>query len=89
MLSGASGSSSSASGSSGGSGSGSSGNDSPPQDKDHAAAAATIPSAAIHPKLGGAQVGWSRMGPRSKTSIFAISGNPLLLPSSYAYVSQH
>jgi hypothetical protein len=58
MLSGApSGSSSSASGSSGASGSGSSGNDSPPQDKDHAAAA--IPSAAIHPKLGGAQVGWS------------------------------
>jgi T-box protein 1 len=58
MLSGApSGSSSSASGSSGASGSGSSGNDSPPQDKDHAAAAAAaIPSAAIHPKLGGAQV---------------------------------
>jgi T-box protein 1 len=48
-------SSSAASGSSGASGSGSSGNDSPPQDKDHAAAA-SIPSAAIHPKLGAAQV---------------------------------
>jgi T-box protein 1 len=57
MLSGASGSSSGGgSGSSGASGSGSSGNDSPPQDKDHAAAATAIPSAAIHPKLGAAQV---------------------------------